>query len=1083
MLRAYQQLLKLAGRNPEAAFPEGIWQFYVDYALRDDTARHTCETHGFATALRRQAIRLSEIDRLTAWVMTAVTCLHQYPRYLENEWRERVYTHALWQIAQNDDHADLYREWEAIRPFQNSSPPAPNEDFPAHRQRLFKQFLQPHLRALTDNQLYLWQTAVNQAEANQLPAYKQQMSILAFLQPGSYGEIRTPIPPAQAWIGLIYHGRYYLLPITDTGGRQPINVADVRRQITSILSAEPATGAATSLQAMAKVKRVEIPALRRTFMPTLRQELDLLKMAPIWINGDMRPHNLPLAQIRQAERGIGDHPLTIFTTEKTAVFDLSHIFFDGAWGVALAEILTNEAIRWAEWLAQSTPAVPNGERPFHFTLAFQPTDHTNIAKAAHVAAETSAECSTVNLAAIRSLRHRFKQYDILRQLTVNDLMLLYRAIHAIAYRPSPAIVAELKRLAQRPETKGAANSALTAVQTVYTSNPAILIPVDAGRRSPKDRVSPMTFEVPLTNLDLVNRHQQTLAALASYERSARNRQVAYDHFDEHQRSYLTVLAGLGQVLSSAKARARLGDSFSMENIKLLAHLPTVVQRLLDKIPNQFDEINDAIKGREVFSNVGAVVPGSSLTRFITAKDDNEKKELAWGVLTDANDVVHISLRDFRPHVAQLTAVNQEALATRITTDILTSYADGLNAFVQDLLRILDAAQAVANPRNAAVSTTIHLNLPAFAQQAHHRYGCWMPGVAMLVTAVITVIWFFGFRQPERNSLFANTNQDAVVETAVISNTTRQLITPPPTPTPTTQPTASPLPTNTRQPTNQPTNAPTNAPTEIPPPTAVSIRIRPQDEMPMVLIGSTTFMMGASPTDAAAEPDERPSHAVMLDAYTIDQYEVSVAQYVAFLNDIGGYLNACNGFSCLITQAETRDSHVVGIINGGFVAETGFEQHPINNVSWHGATAYCASVGARLPTEAEWELAARGEDGRIYPWGSEPPDASHAVWGTDSFAALQPVNALAAGISPFQLYNMAGSVWEWVADGYDTFYYKYSPSENPTGPETDNVTPRILRGGGFTSAAADIRATNRHLFSATEFRDNVAIGFRCAQGAP
>ncbi|MCA9915174.1 MAG: hypothetical protein KC496_17585, partial [Anaerolineae bacterium] len=98
---AYQNLLKLAGKDPEAAFPEGTWQFYVEYALREDTARHTNETHGFDTALQRYNVQLNAVDRVASWVMAAIQILHNYPRLLENEWRERVYTWALLEI-QND---------------------------------------------------------------------------------------------------------------------------------------------------------------------------------------------------------------------------------------------------------------------------------------------------------------------------------------------------------------------------------------------------------------------------------------------------------------------------------------------------------------------------------------------------------------------------------------------------------------------------------------------------------------------------------------------------------------------------------------------------------------------------------------------------------------------------------------------------------------------------------------------------------------------------------------------------------------------------------------------------------------------
>jgi hypothetical protein len=125
----------------------------------------------------------------------------------------------------------------------------------------------------------------------------------------------------------------------------------------------------------------------------------------------------------------------------------------------------------------------------------------------------------------------------------------------------------------------------------------------------------------------------------------------------------------------------------MGALKLLAPFPAPLQRLLEKVPGSFEVMNDLLKGREVFSNVGAVVPSSTLTRFISAKDDNNKKTLVWGVITDAQEVMRLSLRDFRPHVALLLACGHKALATRLSQDYLDTYAQGLNQFISQLRQI------------------------------------------------------------------------------------------------------------------------------------------------------------------------------------------------------------------------------------------------------------------------------------------------------------------------------------------------------------------------------------------------------------
>jgi hypothetical protein len=127
-------------------------------------------------------------------------------------------------------------------------------------------------------------------------------------------------------------------------------------------------------------------------------------------------------------------------------------------------------------------------------------------------------------------------------------------------------------------------------------------------------------------------------------------------------------------------------------LKLLAHLPAPIQRLLDKLPDRFELLSDLLKGKEVFSNIGQVAPSSTLVRFISAKDDNEQKQLTWGVLTDASDVMHVSLRDFRPHVADLYAIDHQDLANQIAQDYLDAYANGINTFIKDLWRITQASR-------------------------------------------------------------------------------------------------------------------------------------------------------------------------------------------------------------------------------------------------------------------------------------------------------------------------------------------------------------------------------------------------------
>lgn len=693
VLWGYQNLLKLAGKDPDSAFPEGIWQFYVDYALREDTARHVIETHGFETILHQHGIRLNELDRLTAWTMAAISVLHQYDALLEIEWRERISTSILRELTRSLPdaayYAGLYREWEIQRPYRRGAEAA-NYDYPDYRRIKFQHFLQDAMRGLSSDLRAEWQRRMNEAERD-LPAYQRQMSILAYLEPGQYGETRVPYNFEQASIGLILRGNYYLLPVCAPGSDQPLNTETVRAQIAALLAlpgAQPAP-----LTVLARIKRSALPALFRKLSPAVVEELSRLRFAPILINADRRPVSLPLTELRQAERGIGSHALTIFQTDSTTVFDQSHIFFDGILGAALAEIITNEALSWAAYLSTLPAARPAVQRMFS-VLAFPltPADQEQIRAAPRATAESGAESDKINLRACLNLRYYFKQRNDALKLTVNDLLVLYRAMHAAKYQPSPELESKLKKLASNRAHRSLAEQIQTALEESRRQNPSMLIPMDASRHSPRDRLYPLSMEVPLAELDLLHLHQRAIQALNAYEGFKGERPVLYAQFDEAQRVYLAALAGFSAIFDRLKEIAIQGESASVGAIKALAHIPPPLQRLLDQIPSRFELLNNVLKGREVFSNVGAVVPTSTIRRFVTAKDDNEQKQLVWGVITDAQGIMHVSLRDFRPHVAALQAIGRADLAHEITQDYLDSYVKGFNNFIFDLHRITLASR-------------------------------------------------------------------------------------------------------------------------------------------------------------------------------------------------------------------------------------------------------------------------------------------------------------------------------------------------------------------------------------------------------
>ena len=691
VIHGYQNILKLTGKSPEAAFPEGTWQFYVDYALREDRARYAIETHGFDTALQDNNIHLDDIDRMTALVMTAIQTLHHYPRLLENEWRERVYIREIINLFDEEDekrarYQKLFKQWLTVLPYRRMADARGDEDYPAYRRRKFDEWLFASLASLSKEEKLAWMQrvkAVKTPEKNQekteVEKYIEQMSIHSFLLPDQYAETRTPLDLQNIHVAMVYGDHYYLIPVCEKDSTDAIDSSVVRSYITAIVN-QPSQHSPVDLALFADIKRGQWEAMRRKLPKKLVEELSMLRLCPIVLNFNPRNHEQAIAEIRQAERGIGDHALTIFDTRKTFVFDQSHIYFDGAWGAALAEIMTNEALAQASRLANQERIAPT-ERPYSPRFELSKSMRQYVERLERVTPEVAAESTGIRLDRVLALRRIFKRRSDLLRLTVNDLLLLYRAIHAVTYQAHPELISDLSTLMGDKFTRDAALKALEAIKA-HSIPPAILMPVDASQNSPRDRLYPMSFEVPLAELNLLQLHRRVMDALDNYEKGGDGK-----IFDETQRQYLASLAGFGTVMRRAKEIANAGLSGSVGTIKLLAHIPFPLQKLMNQIPQNFDVLNDLIKGREVFSNIGQVAKSSTLTRFITAKDDNDKKELAWGVLTDARGKTFISLRDFRPHVQALIAIGHKDIAEAITRDYLDAYVSGFNTYIHDLQRI------------------------------------------------------------------------------------------------------------------------------------------------------------------------------------------------------------------------------------------------------------------------------------------------------------------------------------------------------------------------------------------------------------
>ena len=253
---------------------------------------------------------------------------------------------------------------------------------------------------------------------------------------------------------------------------------------------------------------------------------------------------------------------------------------------------------------------------------------------------------------------------------------------------------------------------------------------------------------------------------------------------------------------------------------------------------------------------------------------------------------------------------------------------------------------------------------------------------------------------------------------------------------------------------------------------------PQQEM--VLIPAGEFQMGCdSEPSGICNSSAQPSHSVYLDAYHIDKYEVTNARYINFLNQKGN--NDCGEYQCanLDYYKNPIDNQ-----NGQYVVKEGYENHPVSWVSWYGARDYCAATNGRLPTEAEWEKAARGSsDARNYPWGDTFPDCTLLNFGTFQgtwdycIGQTTPVGSYPAGSSPYGLMDMSGNVEEWVNDWIDPNYYENSPYENPQGPSTG--TSKGARGGSWGANWVNVRVTSRGSRSIDLIFISANPGFRCA----
>lgn len=246
-------------------------------------------------------------------------------------------------------------------------------------------------------------------------------------------------------------------------------------------------------------------------------------------------------------------------------------------------------------------------------------------------------------------------------------------------------------------------------------------------------------------------------------------------------------------------------------------------------------------------------------------------------------------------------------------------------------------------------------------------------------------------------------------------------------------------------------------------------VSPRDGVTLVCVPAGAFWMGAGDEDPKAHTDTQPRHRVYLDAFWMDRTESTNAMFAG-----------CVALDVCTPRPEMRGTTgVASRTHLDYYHDPAYSNYPVLTYTPDDAETYCACMGRRLATEAEFEKAARGTDARTYPWG-DALDCAHASYlgcTKDTTDVATPLS----GASPYGALNLAGNVWEWVGDWYSEDYYSQSPDTNPLGPLTGEG--RVRRGGGFRSLPRDLRVTARASGNPQHYFDG-QMGFRCAMsGGP
>ncbi|PWK13936.1 hypothetical protein [Tumebacillus permanentifrigoris] len=444
----------------------------------------------------------------------------------------------------------------------------------------------------------------------------EQLSMLRWLEPGRFFDRRVAIPLQEVNLAVFHSGWYYLIPVSASTTLQELDA-----YATSILAGPTEAGGGTVEAVLGQTPRRLQKSLREQLPAQTLEGLKALRSAPILLNWSLQASKQRLRDIRNGRRGGNDHPLVLFRTESSIVFDISHVMFDGVWAKRIVDVLTEVATQ-----VERTAPVP----------ATTPLKSLRLESGSNFpvptrSSEVTAEATGIRLQAMQELRKRLAAQGI--KVTVNDFLIWARFVHAREYKPSARALAVLEQAGE----KWAAQICKSWEQE-RRKPPSLMILVDVFKRDPRLRLYPMTIQ---------SDGREELAALS---------------------------ARLQQKIASA----RNGKSFATHAGQLLVWTPPFLRPLSVWASEQLRPFQSRIQADEVFSNLGSVGEHSSISRFTSARGRVQSQTRVWGMVTTREGVLYVTLRDFQPHVQHLSP----KLAQTLTQDYLDAYTATVNRLIE-----------------------------------------------------------------------------------------------------------------------------------------------------------------------------------------------------------------------------------------------------------------------------------------------------------------------------------------------------------------------------------------------------------------